>query len=82
MASTAQEWGLVARVVDDEDALAAGTELVAALAAGPTQALAHTARLLRSAWEVDRETHTADEAATIASRVVSDEAAPLVERFA
>lgn len=81
-APAAQEWGLVARVVDDEEAQAAGAELAATLAAGPTQALGHTVRLLRSAWEVDRETHAADEAATIASRVVSDEAAPLVARFA
>ena len=80
-AETAQEWGLVARVADDDQAEQAGQDLARVLAAGPTGAYAHAARLLRRGFEVDRETHATDEAATISERSVTPEAAALIERF-
>lgn len=80
-AETAQQWGLVARVADDEQALAAATELAHQLATGPTRAHGHAKRLLRGAWEMDRDAHAADEASTIAARVSTPEAAALIERF-
>ncbi|QDO87153.1 enoyl-CoA hydratase/isomerase family protein [Ornithinimicrobium ciconiae] len=80
-AQTAQEWGLVARVADDERAQTIARDLVQTLAEGPTGAHGHAGRLLRQAFEVDRDTHAADEAATIAARVNTPEAAALIEQF-
>lgn len=80
-ADTAREWGLVARVVEDAEAQQAGLDLARTLAAGPVGAHAHAGRLLRRAFEVDRYTHAADEASTIAARITTPEAAELIERF-
>ena len=81
-AEMAQDWGLVARVAQDDEVQTTASELAQSLAGGPTGAHAQAARLLRRAFEVDRDTHAADEAATIADRVSTPEAAALLERFA
>lgn len=80
-APTAQEWGLVARLAEDGEAETAAADLARALATGPTGAHRHAKRLLRAAWETDRDEHAADEARTIAGRVEQPEAAALIDRF-
>lgn len=80
-ADTAQQWGLVARVAEDEEVQATARDLARTLADGPTGAHAQAARLLRAAFATDRDTHAADEASTIAARVSTPEAVALIERF-
>ena len=80
-AETARDWGLVTRVAEDEEVQEVAADLARTLAAGPTGSYGHAARLLRAAFEVDRDTHAADEAATITARITTPEAKALIERF-
>lgn len=50
-AAQALEWGLIWQVVEDDQVLAAATELAARLARGPTLALAHIKRSLHQAMD-------------------------------
>lgn len=80
-APTALDWGLITRVVDDEEAEQVASDLAHTLAGGPTGAHGQAKRLLRRSFETDRDTHAADEARTIAARITTPEASSLVDRF-
>ena len=65
-AAEALDWGLVSRVVPDDDVLPAARALAAELAAGPTAALGATKRLLRDGWNASLEEQMARETEVIA----------------
>jgi 2-(1,2-epoxy-1,2-dihydrophenyl)acetyl-CoA isomerase len=65
-APEAHEWGLVTRVVADDELLPAARALAAELAAGPTAALGATKRLLRDGWNSSLEEQMARETEVIA----------------
>ena len=64
-AAEAEAWGLVNRVVDDDDVEKAAEELVASLAAGPTGAFGAAKRLLVGGTTRDLATALAQESETI-----------------
>jgi 2-(1,2-epoxy-1,2-dihydrophenyl)acetyl-CoA isomerase len=65
-AREAQEWGLVSRVVPDDELQAQAGELAARLAAGPTRALGAAKRLIRESWNQTLETQLIFESESIA----------------
>ncbi len=65
-AQEAMEWGIVSRVVPDEDLAEEATSLASRLAAGATKALGASKRLLHSGWSETLETQMEHEARTIA----------------
>jgi 2-(1,2-epoxy-1,2-dihydrophenyl)acetyl-CoA isomerase len=65
-AQEAMEWGIVSRVVPDEDLAEEATSLASRLAAGATKALGASKRLLHSGWSETLETQMEYEARTIA----------------
>jgi 2-(1,2-epoxy-1,2-dihydrophenyl)acetyl-CoA isomerase len=65
-AQEAMEWGIVTRVVPDEDLSENAAALASQLAAGATKALGATKRLLHSSWTETLETQMEHEAQTIA----------------
>lgn len=77
----AQEWGLVARVAEDDEAAGMASALAAQLAAGPTAALVQARRLIRSSWDSAREDSAADEVRTIAAAVQDPATVALIGRF-
>lgn len=81
-AERACDWGLVARVVPDEDVLAEAMSLARSLAAGPGAAYGRTRRLIREAWGVDLVTHLAREAGSIGELAGSADAQRLIADFA
>jgi 2-(1,2-epoxy-1,2-dihydrophenyl)acetyl-CoA isomerase len=66
-AREALEWGILTRVVEDEDVLSEAESLVTQLASGPTGAYGATKRLLRSASNNSLREHLAMESASIAT---------------
>jgi 2-(1,2-epoxy-1,2-dihydrophenyl)acetyl-CoA isomerase len=66
-ARQALEWGLVNRVVADEDVLPAALELASELANGPTRAYGETKRLLLAGATADLEAQMEREARAIAT---------------
>jgi 2-(1,2-epoxy-1,2-dihydrophenyl)acetyl-CoA isomerase len=64
-AEEAREWGLVTRVVPDDELPEKTDAFVAQLAGGPTRAYAATKRLLRDSSTTDLETQLAREAAAM-----------------
>jgi 2-(1,2-epoxy-1,2-dihydrophenyl)acetyl-CoA isomerase len=80
-AERAQEWGLVARVCDDQSVQAQGLSLARQLADGPAQALGLTRRLVRRSREHDLDQHLYLEAATVVQQIGSDEARTRINRF-
>jgi 2-(1,2-epoxy-1,2-dihydrophenyl)acetyl-CoA isomerase len=66
-AREALEWGIVTRVVEDEDVTREAESLVAQLASGPTGAYGATKQLLRSASGNSLRGHLAAEGASISS---------------
>lgn len=65
-AREALEWGLVTRVVPDEDLAAEAAALAAELAEGPTGALGASKRLLHAGWSESLETQMEAETRAIA----------------
>lgn len=65
-AQEALEWGIVTRVVPDEDLLEEAAGLAQQLATGPTKALGASKRLLHGGWTETLETQMEHEARTIA----------------
>jgi 2-(1,2-epoxy-1,2-dihydrophenyl)acetyl-CoA isomerase len=65
-AQKAEEWGIVTRVVPDDDLLAEATELASRLAAGATKALGAAKRLLHIGWTETLETQMEHETRAIA----------------
>jgi 2-(1,2-epoxy-1,2-dihydrophenyl)acetyl-CoA isomerase len=65
-AQEASEWGIVNRVVPDEELSTEAGELASQLAAGPTKALGTSKRLLHSSWTETLETQMEHEAQSIA----------------
>ena len=66
MAQEAEEWGIVTRVVPDDDLSENVTELASQLAAGATKALGAAKRLLHIGWTETLETQMENETQTIA----------------
>lgn len=66
-AAEALDWGLVSRVVPDDQLVDEAGALAARLAAGPARALAAAKRLLHTSLEETLETHLAREAEAISS---------------
>lgn len=65
-AAEAMSWGMVSRVVADDEVLPAATELAASLAAGPTRSYGATKRMLHESLSSSLETQMELEARTIA----------------
>lgn len=65
-AAEAMEWGMVSRVVPDDEVLSAATELAIRLAAGPTKSFGATKRMLHESLSSSLETQMELEARTIA----------------
>ena len=65
-AQEAVEWGIVTRVVPDDDLFGNATELASQLAAGATKALGAAKRLLHIGWTETLETQMEHETQTIA----------------
>jgi 2-(1,2-epoxy-1,2-dihydrophenyl)acetyl-CoA isomerase len=65
-AQEASEWGIVNRVVPDEELSTEAGELASQLAAGPTKALGTSKRLLHTSWTETLETQMEHEAQSIA----------------
>ena len=65
-AEEAMDWGIVTRVVPDEDLSEDAAALASQLAAGATKALGAAKRLLRSGWTETLETQMEHETQTIA----------------
>ena len=66
-AADALDWGLVSRVVPDDQLAGEAAELAATLARGPTKALGAAKRLLRDGWAEGLEVHMQREGATISA---------------
>ncbi|HET8593708.1 MAG TPA: enoyl-CoA hydratase-related protein [Intrasporangium sp.] len=77
----ARDWGLVTEVVDDAGVLARAREVAATLAAGPASAFGQARRLVRSSYAASRAETGADEAATIARAVQTEDAQRLIAAF-
>lgn len=66
-AQEALDWGIVTKIVPEEELLTQAQTLAAQLAAGPTKALGMAKRLLHSGWTETLETQMEHEAQAIAS---------------
>ena len=80
-ASTAKEWGLVNRVVDDEALMEQARALADAAAKQPPGAVRATKRLLRIAQSAEVSTHMQEELREFASRLRSAEFAAAAQAF-
>lgn len=80
-ADEALDWGLVNRVVDDEDVLETGRKLAASIASGPTQAFAAVKRLLDGTLSNDLERQLELEAAAIAKSAASTDGREGIRAF-
>jgi len=80
-AGEALEWGLVTRVVADDDVHDDAAALAAQLAAGPRGAIAAAKRLLHTSLEETLETHLAREADAIVAAAATDDAAEGIASF-
>jgi 2-(1,2-epoxy-1,2-dihydrophenyl)acetyl-CoA isomerase len=80
-ADEARDWGLVTQVVEDDAVEARVDEIARRWATSAPGALGQARRLIRSSWDTPGPEQGADESATIAARVVTDEAQRLVKAF-
>ena len=80
-ATEAEAWGLVNQVLPNDAVLPAAQALAAQLAAGPTQAIGATKRLLHSAWTESLESQMAQETRAITNAARGPEAAEGFEAF-
>ena len=79
-AMTAQDWGLVNRVVEDDDLLPTARDIAQRLAGLPPQAVRETKRLMRHG-ALDVEARIAEELALFRERLGSPEAAEAFRAF-
>ncbi len=80
-AEEAHDWGLVTLVVDDDAVEAKVDEIARGWADSAPYALGQAKRLIRASWDTPAAEQGADESATIAARVATDEAQRLVQAF-
>ncbi|MET0952961.1 MAG: enoyl-CoA hydratase/isomerase family protein [Aeromicrobium sp.] len=80
-ADEARDWGLVTQVVQDDAVEARVDEIARRWATSAPGALGQARRLIRSSWDTPGPEQGADESATIAARIVTDEAQRLVKAF-
>lgn len=80
-ADEALDWGLVSYVVDDEDVERKVAEMARTWADTAPSALGQARRLIRSSWDTPAAEQGADESATIAAAVMTEEAQRLVAAF-
>lgn len=79
-AETAQEWGLITSIAET-DVTAEAAAIAERLATTVPGAVGQARRLVRTSWGVSRAEAGADEAQTISSRVSTEEAQRLIEKF-
>ena len=80
-AQEAADWGIVARVVPDDQLLDEARQLAAQLAAGPTAAFGKTKRLLERAWTETLETQMEAEGRAIADSTRTADAREGISAF-
>lgn len=80
-ASDAERWGLVTRVVNDEELADEALAVATQVAAGPTVAFASTRRLLRAAWTNSIEEHLDLETQAIANASKTADAGEGIRAF-
>ena len=80
-AHEALEWGLITKVVPDDDVATTAAELAARLARGPAGALAGAKRLLHESLEGTLESHLAREAEEITAAAARPDAAEGIAAF-
>ncbi len=80
-AQEALEWGIVTRVVPDEDLSEEATTLASQLAAGAPKALGAAKRLLRSSWTETLETQMENETQSIAEMARTSDAREGIAAF-
>ncbi len=80
-AQEALQWGLVTRVVPDNDLLAQARAIAVQLAAGPTRAYGVSKRLLHSGWAETLETQMENESQAIADSARSADAREGITAF-
>lgn len=78
-AAEALDWGLVNKVVAEDELAGEARKLAERLASGPLSAFAHAKRLLRS--EASLEAQLEDESRTIATQATTPEAAEGIQAF-
>ena len=81
LAQEAEEWGIVTRVVPDDDLSENAAELASQLAAGATKALGAAKRLLHIGWTETLETQMENETQTIADIVRTADAREGIAAF-
>lgn len=80
-AEEAASWGLVTRVVPDEETAQAALDLARRLATGPTIALGHTKRLLDDSFDTSLDQHLEHEARALAASGGTADAAGGIRAF-
>ncbi|MGI9016839.1 MAG: enoyl-CoA hydratase/isomerase family protein [Euzebya sp.] len=80
-AQEALEWGLITRVVPDDELAEQAMQLATRLASGPTRAFAGTKRLLRSSFQQSLEAQMADESQSIADIAATEDAQAGIAAF-
>lgn len=80
-AQEAADWGIVTRVVPDNELLAEAAALATELAQGPTGAFGATKRLIHSGWRESLETQMEHESVAIAHQASSPEGREGVAAF-
>jgi len=80
-AQEALQWGLVTRVVPDNELLAQARAIAIQLAAGPTQAYGISKRLLHSGWTETLETQMENESQAIANSARTADAREGIKAF-
>jgi 2-(1,2-epoxy-1,2-dihydrophenyl)acetyl-CoA isomerase len=80
-AQEALEWGIVTRVVPDEDLSENAVAFASQLATGATKALGAAKRLLQTGWTETLETQMENEAQTIAEMASTDDAREGIASF-
>ena len=80
-AAEALEWGLITRVVPDDELIATGEALAAEIAAGPTEAFAQVKKLLQASENAGLEEQMALEATTFANTVRGSDASNGIRAF-
>ena len=80
-ADEAQDWGIVTRVVEDDDLAAETDKLAATFAAGPTRAFGGTKRLLATSFEQSMEAQMEDETRTIAALAQTEDGREGLDAF-
>lgn len=80
-AAEARDWGLVTTVVADDEVEPAVAEMARTWAESAPVALGQAKRLIRGSWDATGPATGADEAATIAASIATDEAQRLGAAF-